>query len=71
MIVDGLVNYWPMFNGVYDLRGKGDPISQVSTSLTVNKYGVTNGAIFISRGYVTLPDIAYLSPSFTLSFFSK
>lgn len=72
MIVDGLVNYWPMFNGVYDLRGNGDPIDQPLTSQVVNSFGVSNGAIHVSNnGHVQLPPDYYMIPTFTISFFLK
>lgn len=71
MIVDGLVNYWPMFNGVYDLRGKGDPIAESMTSKVVNSYGVASGAIHVENGYIEVPPDYYMVSSFSLSYFFR
>lgn len=65
------MNYWPIWGNTNDLVGGLHLKNGTNVSLTIDRFGYANSALFFNDGFYDLPDGVYFNSSFTLSAWIK
>jgi hypothetical protein len=68
IVTNGLINYWPIFNGnALDYIGQAHVSSLINASFVSDRFGNPKAALYLNNGYAAVPPGVYFNSTFTIT----